>query len=207
MNMVYDDLKIFFVVLGIWVWGDIGEVGCGYFGSGFVWVDLEVMIDKVNVVGFWLWDIVMVYGMGCVEMLFGEVLKCVLCSDYQFVIKFMLQVVGSGDYLVVDMLEYSLVCFGMDYIDFYWIYNFGDVVWWILQLILLLKSGQVRYVGVLNYNFDEIQFVNCLFGEVGFWIEVVQNYYSLFYCGLECVGIFDYCCGQGILFFVYMVLE
>ena len=207
MKMAPDDLKVPPVALGTWAWGDTGEVGRGYFGSGLVRADLEAMVDKAHAAGFRLWDTAMVYGMGRAETLLGEVLKRLPRRAYQLATKFTPQAAGSGDHPVADMLEQSLARLGTDYVDLYWIHNPGDVVRWTPQLIPLLRSGKVRHVGVSNHNLGEVQLANRLLGEAGFRIEAVQNHYSLLYRGSERAGILDYCRGQGIPFFAYMVLE
>ncbi len=202
-----DHLKIPTAALGTWAWGDSGEPGHGYFGSGLARAGLEEIADKAHVAGLHLWDTAMVYGMGHAETLLGEVLKPFARSDYQLSTKFTPQAAGTGDYPVADMLEQSLARLGTDYIDLYWIHNPADVARWTPQLIPLLESGKVKHVGVSNHNLGEIELANRLLGEAGFRIEAVQNHYSLLHRGSERAGIIDYCRGQGIPFFAYMVLE
>ncbi|WP_292110245.1 aldo/keto reductase [Mesorhizobium sp.] len=206
-NMTIDRLKRPTVALGTWAWGDSGQTGDGYFGSPLTRAGLEEVADKAHAAGFTLWDTAMVYGMGRSETVLGEVLKRLDRGDYQLSTKFTPQAVGTGDDPVADMLEQSLARLGTDYIDLYWIHNPADVARWTPCLIPLLKSGNVRHVGVSNHNLGEIELANRILGEAGFRVEAVQNHYSLLYRSSEDAGILDYCRDQGIPFFAYMVLE
>lgn len=205
--MTTDQLKIPAAALGTWAWGDNGEPGYGYFGSGLDRADLDLIADKAHAADLPLWDTAIVYGMGRAETLLGEVLKRFVRSDFQLSTKFTPQAAGSGNHPVADMLEQSLARLGTDYIDLYWIHNPGDVERWTPQLIPLLQSGKVKHVGVSNHNLEEIERANEILAEAGFRIEAIQNHYSLLHRGSERAGILDYCRRQGIPFFAYMVLE
>jgi aryl-alcohol dehydrogenase-like predicted oxidoreductase len=71
----------------------------------------------------------------------------------------------------------------------------------------LLKSGKVKNVGVSNHNLEQIKQANDILAKEGFKISAVQNHYSLLYRSSEDAGILDYCNGNNITFFAYMVLE
>jgi aryl-alcohol dehydrogenase-like predicted oxidoreductase len=90
---------------------------------------------------------------------------------------------------MADMLKQSLARLGTDYIDLYWIHNPADVARWTPHLIPLLKSGQVKHVGVSNHNLGEIQLADQILGEAGFRVEAIQNHYSLLYRSSEDAGI------------------
>ena len=205
--MAIENLKIPTVALGTWAWGDSGEIGDGYFGSGLTRTDLEELADRAHAVGFTLWDTAIVYGMGRSETVLGEVLKRYARSDYQLSTKFTPQAAGGGEDPMADMLEQSLARLGTDYIDLYWIHNPADVVRWTHNLIPLLKNGKVKHVGVSNHNLDEIKLADQILGEGGFRVEAIQNHYSLLYRSSDDAGILDHCRDQGIPFFAYMVLE
>ena len=205
--MAIENLKIPTVALGTWAWGDSGEIGDGYFGSGLTRTDLEELADRAHAVGFTLWDTAIVYGMGRSETVLGEVLKRYARSDYQLSTKFTPQAAGGGEDPMADMLEQSLARLGTDYIDLYWIHNPADVVRWTHNLIPLLKNGKVKHVGVSNHNLDEIKLADQILGEGGFRVEAIQNHYSLLYRSSDYAGILDHCRDQGIPFFAYMVLE
>lgn len=62
--MPFENLKIPTIALGTWAWGDSGETGAGYFGSGLTRAELEELADRSHAAGFTLWDTAIVYGMG-----------------------------------------------------------------------------------------------------------------------------------------------
>ncbi|MBX4937801.1 aldo/keto reductase [Rhizobium binae] len=205
--MTIENLKIPTVALGTWAWGDSGETGDGYFGSGLTRADLEELADRAHAAGFTLWDTAIVYGMGRSETVLGEVLKRYARNDYLLSTKFTPQAAGGGEDPMADMLEQSLGRLGTDYVDLYWIHNPADVARWTPRLIPLLKSGKVKHVGVSNHNLVEIKLADQILGEAGFRVEAIQNHYSLLYRSSEGAGILDHCRNQGIPFFAYMVLE
>lgn len=208
--MTIDKLQAPRIALGTWAWGDGGEGGeggPGYFGSDLTRPGLEALAVKAQAAGFSLWDTAMVYGMGRSENVLGTVLQPYARSSYLLSTKFTPQAAGDGATPVADMLAQSLARLGTGYIDLYWIHNPADVARWTPHLIPLLKSGQVRHVGVSNHNLEEIEQANRILGEAGFRVEAVQNHYSLLYRGAERAGILDYCRSQDIPFFAYMVLE
>ncbi|WNL44255.1 aldo/keto reductase [Dyella sp. BiH032] len=205
--MATDHLKVPAVALGTWAWGDSGESGHGYFGSGLTRAGLQEVADKAHAAGISFWDTAMVYGMGRSETVLGEVLKRFARGDYQLSTKFTPQAAGPGEHPVADMLEQSLARLGTDYIDFYWIHNPADVARWTPHLIPLLESGKIKHVGVSNHPLGDIEFANQILGKAGFRVEAIQNHYSLLYRDSEHAGILDYCHEQGIPFFAYMVLE
>lgn len=205
--MTIENLKIPTVALGTWAWGDSGETGDGYFGSGLTRADLEELADRAHAAGFTLWDTAIVYGMGRSETVLAEVLKRYARNDYLLSTKFTPQAARGGEDPMADMLEQSLGRLGTDYVDLYWIHNPADVARWTPRLIPLLKSGKVKHVGVSNHNLVEIKLADQILGEAGFRVEAIQNHYSLLYRSSEEAGILDHCRNQGIPFFAYMVLE
>lgn len=100
-----------------------------------------------------------------------------------------------------EMLDSSMKRLNTDYIDIYWIHNPMDVEKWSPKLIPLLKSGQVREVGVSNHNLDEIKRVNEILGAEGFKVSAVQNHFSLLHRSSEKAGIINYCKEKGITFY------
>ncbi|GAB0112823.1 aldo/keto reductase [Acidisoma sp. C75] len=195
------------IALGSWAWGDSGEAGDGYFGSSLERAGLEALAAKAQAAGFTLWDTAMVYGMGRSESLLGEILKRYPRDAYQLSTKFTPQAAGSGENAMAEMLAGSLARLGTDAIDLYWIHNPADVARWTPQLIPLLKSGQVKHVGVSNHNLREISQAEAILREAGFPLAAVQNHYSLLYPSSERAGILEYCRSRDIPFFAYMVLE
>lgn len=193
--------------VGTWAWGDSGESGDGYFGSGLSEASLQEVVDKAMAGGLTLWDTAVVYGMGRSESVLGRALRAYDRSDYQLSTKFTPQVAGDRDDAVAQMLEESLERLGTSYVDLYWIHNPSDVARWTPQLVPLLESGRVRHVGVSNHNLAQIELADEILGKAGFRVEAVQNHYSLLYRSSERAGIVDHCRASGIRFFAYMVLE
>jgi aryl-alcohol dehydrogenase-like predicted oxidoreductase len=195
------------VALGTWAWGDSGEAGDGYFGSGLSASGLREVVEKAQAGGFTLWDTAVAYGMGRSETVLAQALTGFDRGEYQLSTKFTPQIAGDGDDPVADMLEQSLDRMGTEYVDLYWIHNPADVARWTPLLIPLLKSGKVRHVGVSNHNMEEIALADQILGEAGLRVEAVQNHYSLLYRSSERAGILDHCREHDVRFFSYMVLE
>ncbi len=76
------------IALGTWAWGDSGEPGDGYFGSGITEAGLEEIADRAHAAGLTLWDTAVVYGMGRAEAMLGKVLRRFSRNDYQLSTKF-----------------------------------------------------------------------------------------------------------------------
>jgi myo-inositol catabolism protein IolS len=205
--MASSDVRTAAFALGTWAWGDSGQSGDGYFGSTLTESGLNEVADRAHAAGFNLWDTALVYGMGRSEKVLGKVLSRFDRGDYQLSTKFTPQIAGDGADPVADMLERSLENLGVDYVDLYWIHNPADVARWTPGLIPLLEAGKVKHVGVSNHDMDEIELADRILGEAGFRVEAVQNHYSLVYRSSEDAGILDYCRGNDIQFFSYMVLE
>ncbi|HEX5202804.1 aldo/keto reductase [Paractinoplanes rhizophilus] len=195
------------VALGTWAWGDSGEAGDGYFGSQLTAYGRREVAEKALSNGFTLWDTAVVYGMGRAETALAQALKGYARGEYQLSTKFTPQAAGDGDDPVADMLEQSLDRLGTDYVDMYWIHNPADVARWTPRLIPLLRSGQIKHVGVSNHNLKEIALADQILGKAGFRVEAVQNHYSLLYRSSERAGILDHCREHDVPFFSYMVLE
>ncbi|WP_158862290.1 aldo/keto reductase [Leifsonia sp. AG29] len=205
--MIETELSAPAAALGTWAWGDIGEPGDGYFGSGLGLSDLHEIVDRAHSNGFTLWDTAAVYGMGRAESALGHVLSDYERSDYQLSAKFTPQLAGDGENPVADMLEQSLQRLRTEYVDILWIHNPADVERWTPLLVPLLRSGAVRHVGVSNHDLDQIARADGILQAAGFRVEAVQNHYSLLYRKSENAGILRYCRDRDMRFFSYMVLE
>lgn len=57
---------------------------------------------------------------------------------------------------VEEMCDASLERVGVDYFDVYWIHSPINAPEYTKQLILLLKNGKVKSVGVSNHNLAQI---------------------------------------------------
>lgn len=92
-------------------------------------------------------------------------------------------------------------------IDIYWIHNPMNVEKWTPHLIPLVKSGQIKSIGVSNHSLAEIKRANEILVAEGLKVSAVQNHFSLLHRSSERAGILDYCKENGITFYAYMVLE
>lgn len=189
------------LALGTWAWGDTSEGQV--FGEQFTAEKLQPVADAAMQAGLNLWD----YGAGQSEKLLGEVLRQYPRDTYQLSTKFTPQMAGNGTHEMADMLAGSLQRLGTDYVDIYWIHNPADVEKWTPELIPLVKSGQIKRVGVSNHNLAQIKRANEILATAGIQISAVQNHFSLLYRSSEEAGILDYCREHHITFFAYMVLE
>ncbi|AVK64436.1 aldo/keto reductase [Lactobacillus sp. CBA3606] len=195
------------IALGTWAWGVGVNGGSQVFGDYLTATDLKPVVDQAMAAGFNLWDTAYAYGAGASETLLGELLKPYSRSDYLLSTKFTPQLAGTGDHEMAKMLAGSLKRLHTDHIDLYWIHNPADVEKWTPELIPLVKSGQIRQVGVSNHNLAQIKRASEILGAAGIPISAVQNHFSLLYRSSETAGIIDYCRKHQMTFYAYMVLE
>lgn len=195
------------IALGTWSWG-VGAVGGNeVFGNHLGVYELKPVFDAAMAAGLRLWDTAVVYGMGASEEVLGSLARAYPKEDILFSTKFTPQIAGNGSDPVAEMCKGSLERLHTDYIDIYWIHNPADVEKWTPYLIPLVKSGQVKRVGVSNHNLAQIKQAEAILAKEGVHISAVQNHYSLLYRSSEKAGILDYCQENCIEFFGYMVLE
>ncbi len=88
-----------------------------------------------------------------------------------------------------------------------YIFDIFYVEKWTPDLIPLVKSGQIKAIGVSNHNLAEMKRANEILAGEGLKISAVQNHFSLLHRSSERAGIIDYCKENGITFYAYMVLE
>lgn len=195
------------IALGTWSWGAGFAGGDQVFGNQLSDEQMQAVFDEAVKQGLTLWDTAAVYGMGSSETALGKVIK-----DYgdkvQISTKFTPQIADeNAQNPVQKMLDESKARLGRQVIDLYWIHNPHDVARWTPYLVDLVKSGQVKAIGVSNHSLTQIKEVNDILSEYGLKINAVQNHFSLLYRASEQAGILDYCRQNGITFFAYMVLE
>jgi aryl-alcohol dehydrogenase-like predicted oxidoreductase len=195
------------VALGAWAWGSGAAGGDQVFGNHLSSADLSPVFERAIEQGLTLWDTAAVYGMGASEEILGSFIKNYEREKLIISTKFTPQIAGDSDNPMQAMLDESKKRLNIDYVDIYWIHNNADVEKWTPMLIPLLKSGQIKYIGVSNHNLDEIKLANSILAKEGFKISAVQNHYSLMHRASEESGVLDYCKENGIVFFAYMVLE
>lgn len=200
------------IALGTWSWGHGSNGGDKVFGHHLGEKELKPVVTKAMENGLNLWDTATVYGEGTSETILGNLLKPYDRNQYFLSTKFTPAMsnglnLASDENAMIKMLEGSLDRLHTDYVDIYWIHNPTDVKKWTPQLIPLLKSGNVKYVGVSNHNLDQIKEAQQILTKEGFHISAVQNHYSLLHRFSEKTGILNYCRKNNMKFFSYMTLE
>lgn len=195
------------IALGTWSWGVGFAGGDQVFGNSLGVEELKPVFEAAMKNGLNLWDTAVIYGMGTSEGILGTFVKEYPRKDLFLSTKFTPQIAGDSADPVAEMCAASLERLGTDYIDIYWIHNPADVDKWTQYLIPLVKSGQVKRVGVSNHNLAEIKRAESILAEEGVHISAIQNHFSLLYRSSEEGGILDYCKEHNITFFAYMVLE
>ena len=195
------------IAMGAWSWGAGAAGGDQVFGNHLSETELKPVFERAMELGLTLWDTAAVYGEGSAERILGEFVKDAERENVILSTKFTPQIADNTAQAMQHMLNSSKERLHTEVIDLYWIHNPMDVERWTPDLIPLLKSGQVRAVGVSNHNLAEIKRANEILGTEGFRVSAVQNHFSLLHRSSEKAGILDYCKENHITFFAYMVLE
>ncbi len=195
------------IALGAWSWGAGAAGGDQVFGNYLFEEELKPVFEKAMECGLNLWDTAAVYGEGTSERILGNFVKNVHRNSVILSTKFTPQIAGSSPDAMQEMIDSSKERLHTDVIDVYWIHNPMDVEKWTPDLIPLVKSGQIKTIGVSNHNLVEIKRANEILAVEGLKISAVQNHYSLLHRSSERAGILDYCKENGITFYSYMVLE
>ncbi|SNU86655.1 oxidoreductase [Streptococcus merionis] len=197
------------IVLGTWSWGTGGFAGGNVvFGNNLDTADLKEVFKVAMENGLNTFDTAFAYANGESERILGELVGQYDRSDIIISDKF---TPGMQDDTkenpVEDMLAGSLERLGTDLIDIYWIHNAADVERWTPYLANLVKSGQVKRIGVSNHSLEQVKRVQEILKPLGVQISAVQNHFSLLYRNSIEDGLLDYCKENDIQFFAYMVLE
>lgn len=195
------------VALGAWSWGVGTAGGDQIFGSHLFETELKPVFEAGLKYGLNLWDTAAVYGEGTSEKILGNFVKEVKREDIFLSTKFTPQIASDSANAMQEMIDGSKVRLNTAIIDIYWIHNPIDVERWTPDLISLLKSGQIKAVGVSNHNLAQIKRANEILSVEGMKISAVQNHFSLLHRSSERAGILDYCKKRDITFYSYMVLE
>ncbi len=189
---------------GTWQFGgDWGRVEREQWDAG------KVTVQKALELGINFFDTAQAYGFGLAERMLGEALQPELRSQRD---KIILATKGGlrmeGDKLLRDAsarwirqgVEQSLRNLGVDYIDLYqvhWPDPNTPIEETTSALDSLVQEGKIRYVGVSNYNADQMQAF-----EKTRMLDALQPPYSLFRRDIE-RDILPYCQQHGIGVLVY----
>ena len=195
------------IALGAWSWGTGAAGGDQVFGNHLSEKDLHPVFDKAMECGLTLWDTAAVYGEGSSERILGNFVKNTDRENIILSTKFTPQIASNSETAMQDMLDGSKERLHTNRIDIYWIHNPMNVEKWTPYLIPLVKSGQIKSIGVSNHSLAEIKRVNEILAAEGLKVSAVQNHFSLLHRSSERAGILDYCKENGITFYAYMVLE
>jgi aryl-alcohol dehydrogenase-like predicted oxidoreductase len=167
------------VALGAWSWGAGAAGGDQVFGNHLSESDLNPVFEKAMEYGLTLWDTAAVYSEGSSERILGTFVKEVRREDIIISTKFTPQIANNSPTAMQDMLNGSKERLHTDFIDVYWIHNPMNVEKWTPDLIPLVKSGQIKAIGVSNHNLAEIKRANEILAGEGLKISAVQNHFSL----------------------------
>lgn len=110
--------------------------------------------------GLNLWDTAAVYGEGTSERILGNFVKDADRKDVILPTKFTPQITGDSPSAIQEMVGGSKKRLHTDVVDIYWIHNPMAVERWTPDLIPLVKSGQIKKIGVSNHNLAEIKRAN-----------------------------------------------
>lgn len=195
------------IAMGAWSWGAGAAGGDQVFGNHLSEADLKPVFDRAMELGLNLWDTAAVYCEGSSERILGDFVKNAGPENVILSTKFTPQIADGTAQAMQHMIDGSKERLHTEVIDLYWIHNPMDVERWTPDLIPLLKSGQIKAVGVSNHDLSQIKRANEILGAEGFRVSAVQNHFSLLHRSSERAGILDYCKENHITFFAYMVLE
>lgn len=192
------------LALGAWAWGD----SANYFGNDYDEKHFKEVFETAVRNGLNFWDTAFAYGSGASETILGDLMENTPRENLFISTKFTPMLADpQNENAVNEMFRGSLNRLKTNYVDYYWIHNDDDVELWTPKVIPLVKSGQVKHVGVSNHDLPEIKRVVEILGDAGIKLSGVQNHYSLLDRTSEDAGILDYCKDNDIKFFSYMVLE
>ncbi|WP_297425002.1 aldo/keto reductase [Clostridium sp.] len=196
--------KIPAIALGTWSWGTGINGGNKVFGNEYTEDDLEPVFKEAMQKGFNLWDTAAVYGMGASETILGKLIE----KEKNIIISTKFTPMGIQTKSAMrKSLNKSLKRLGIKSVDIYWIHNPKNIKKWTREIIPIVKSSKVKYIGVSNHNLEEIKEASTILKKEGLELSAVQNHYSLLYRESEEAGIIDWCHNNDVAFFSYMILE
>lgn len=154
------------------------------------------------------WDTAYVYGMGASEKILASFTKPLPRHSYYISTKFTPQLANLNmKNPVEDMLDKSLKCFGIEYVNMFWIHNSADVEKWTPMLVPIVKSGKAKNIGLSNHSFIQLKKATSILEREGIHLSAVQNHFSLLYRNYQNNGLIQWCHDNSIEFWGYMVLE
>ena len=190
------------VMIGTWAWGPGFNGSRLVFGKSYDEESLRQTFDEAVSLGLTRWDTAAVYGMGSCERLLGKFIDGrddIFLSTKYFPDKKFRE--GSLE----KSFHESMARLNLKAADLFWIHKPVNLENNLREAIPLLKSGQIRSVGISNVSMQDIKTAEEILSKEGLSLGAVQNHFSLLRNDQQ--PIIDFCNSKGITYYAYMVLE
>jgi aryl-alcohol dehydrogenase-like predicted oxidoreductase len=200
---------------GTWAWGDRVLWGYGptrriwgYKDNGFNEEDLKQCFDAILDAGVTFFDTAEAYGTGRSERILGNFIKHsekkVFVATKFFPFPWRLR----GNRLL-NALKHSFTRLQIDHIDLYQIHYPTPPVpieTWLNAMADSVDAGLISYVGVSNFNTNQIKRAHAILAKRGIPLFSNQVKYNLLYRMPESNGLIDLCNDLNILVIAYSPL-
>lgn len=203
MDKILNGKQIPNCMIGTWAWGTGANGAKIVFGKVSTQEQLQQVFTNAYESGFVFWDTAEVYGMGNSERILGGFIsekEDVLISTKHFPNKKYRQDENR------NAIKGSLERLNIDVIDLYWLHKPLNLEQNMKELAECQKDGLIRSIGLSNGSVEQIKEADRILRQNGSRLVAVQNHYSLLSMERE-ADMLDYCLGNDILFFGYMILE
>ena len=189
------------ILIGTWAWGT-GMNGTGMvFGNKQDPAALTETFEKAYGLGFTSWDTAAVYGMGSCETFLNPLIAG---KDIFISTKF----APGGKYRpgeLTNSFNDSMKRLGTKEADLFWVHIPKNLEQNVKEAVPLMQEGRIKTLGISNVSLDHIHQAEAILKENGLRLGAVQNHFSLLRNDQQ--PIIDYCNGNGITYYAYMVLE
>ncbi|MCR5615270.1 MAG: aldo/keto reductase [Saccharofermentans sp.] len=190
------------ILIGTWAWGSGTNGGAFVFGQKADKAKLAEAFETAYGLGFKRWDTAAVYGMGTCEQLLGTLIEG---RDDIFISTKFFPSKRYKQGALTESFEGSMARLGRKNADLFWIHVPNNLEKNIEEAVPLIKDGRIRSLGVSNVSPGHVKQAQEILGRHGLALGAVQNHFSLLRNDQQ--AIIDYCNGNGITYYAYMVLE
>ena len=190
------------ILIGTWAWGSGTNGGAFVFGQKADKAKLAEAFETAYGLGFKRWDTAAVYGMGTCEQLLGTLIEG---RDDIFISTKFFPAKRYKQGALTESFEASMARLGRKNADLFWIHVPNNLEKNIEEAVPLIKEGRIRSLGVSNVSPGHVKQAQEILGRHGLALGAVQNHFSLLRNDQQ--AIIDYCNGNGITYYAYMVLE
>ena len=190
------------ILIGTWAWGSGTNGGAFVFGQKADKAKLAEAFETAYGLGFKRWDTAAVYGMGTCEQLLGTLIEG---RDDIFISTKFFPSKHYKEGALTESFEASMARLGRKNADLFWIHVPNNLEKNIEEAVPLIKEGRIRSLGVSNVSPGHVKQAQEILGRHGLALGAVQNHFSLLRNDQQ--AIIDYCNGNGITYYAYMVLE